>query len=70
VTLLDIFTTTTTTNTDLLTQDYNLVGVPLAAPVPEPPAWFVFAMLLVGIGCIIRQRIKDRAHPPSASAAG
>ena len=39
VTLVDIFTTTTTTNTDLLTQDYNLVGVPLAAPVPEPPAW-------------------------------
>jgi hypothetical protein len=32
---VDIFTTTT--NTDLLTQIYNLVGVPVAAPVPEPP---------------------------------
>jgi hypothetical protein len=66
LTLVDIFTTTTTTNTDLLTQDYNLVGVPLAAPVPEPPSWFVFAMLLTGTGYIIRQRIKERAARPSA----
>ena len=66
VTLVDIFTTTTTTNTDLLTQDYNLTGVPLAAPVPEPPTWFVFAMLLAGTGYIIRQRIKERAARPSA----
>jgi len=66
LTLVDIFTTTTTTNTDLLTQDYNLVGVPLAAPVPEPPSWFVFAMLLTGTGYIIRQRIKERvARPPA-----
>jgi len=35
VTLVDIFTTTTTTNTDLLTQVYNLIGVPASA-VPEP----------------------------------
>ncbi len=64
--LVDIFTTTTTTNTDLLTQDYNLVGVPLAAPVPEPPTWFVYAMLLAGTGYIIWQRIKERAGRPSA----
>ena len=69
VTLVDILTTTTTTNTDLLTQEYNLIGVPLAAPVPEPPAWFVLAMLLVGTGYIIWQRIKERVHPPSERAA-
>ena len=62
--LVDILTTTT--NTDLLTQDYNLVGVPLAAPVPEPPTWFVYAMLVAGTGYVIRQRIKDRAARPSA----
>jgi hypothetical protein len=69
LTLVDIFTTTTTTNTDLLTQDYNLVGVPLAVPVPEPPAWFVLAMLLVGTGYIIGQKIKERVHPPLERAA-
>ena len=69
LTLVDIFTTTTTTNTDLLTQDYNLVGVPASVPVPEPPEWFNLTMLLVGASCIIRQKIKNRAHPPSESTA-
>jgi hypothetical protein len=64
--LVDVFTTTTTTNTDLVTQDYNLVGVPLAAPVPEPPTWFVYAMLVAGTGFIIRQRIKERAARSSS----
>jgi hypothetical protein len=61
VTLADIFTTTTTTNTDLLTQDYNLIGVPLAAPVPEPPTWTFLGAGLLGLGCVFRQRIKNRA---------
>jgi hypothetical protein len=69
VTLVDIFTTTTTTNTDLLTQVYDLVGVPVAAPVPEPPAWTLLGAGLLGVGCIFRQRIKDRAHPPSGITA-
>ncbi len=62
--LVDIFTTTTTTNTDLLTQDYNLVGVPLAAP--EPSTWTLLGAGLLGFGCIFRQRIKARAARPSA----
>jgi hypothetical protein len=68
LTLVDIFTTTTT-NTDLLTQVYDLVGVP-AVPVPEPPAWTLLGAGLLGLGCIFRQRIKDHAHPPAGSAAG
>jgi hypothetical protein len=55
VTLVDIFTT----NTDLLTQVYDLVGVPVAAPVPEPPAWTLLGAGLLG----------DRAHLPSQGAA-
>ena len=66
---VNIFTATTTTNTDLLTQVYDLVGVP-AATVPEPPAWTLLGAGLLGLGFIIRQRIKDRAHPPLRSAAG
>jgi hypothetical protein len=54
---VDIFTTTTTTNTDLLTQVYNLVGVPGATAVPEPPAWTLLGAGLLGLGCIFRQRI-------------
>ena len=65
MTLVDIFTTTTTTNTDLLTQDYNLIGVPLAAPVPEPPGWTLLGAGLLGLGCVFRQRIKYRAARPS-----
>jgi hypothetical protein len=67
VTLVDILTTTTTT--DLLTQVYDLVGVPVAAPVPEPPAWTLLGAGLLDVGCIFRQRIKDRAHLPSQGAA-
>jgi hypothetical protein len=63
---VDIFTTTTTTNTDLLIQDYNLVGVPLAAPVPDPSTWTLLGAGLFGFGCIFQQRIKDRAARPSA----
>ena len=59
---MNIFTTTT--DTDLLTQVYDLVGVP-AATVPEPPAWTLLGAGLLALGFIIRQRIKDRAHPPS-----
>jgi hypothetical protein len=65
---VNIFTTTTTTNTDLLTQVYDLVGVP-ASTVPEPPAWTLLGAGLLGLGFIFRQRIKDRAHPPSGTAA-
>jgi len=57
LTLVDIFTTTTTTNTDLLTQVYNLVGVPGATAVPEPPARTLLGAGLLGLGCIFRQRI-------------
>jgi hypothetical protein len=67
VTLVDILTTTTTT--DLLTQVYDLVGVPVAAPVPEPPAWTLLGAGLLDVGCIFRQRIKDRAPLPSQGAA-
>ena len=67
MTLVDIFTTTTTTNTDL-TQVYNLVGVPVAAPAPEPPAWTLLGVGLLGT-FLFRQRVKDRPHPPSGSAA-
>jgi len=45
---VDIYTTTTTTNTDLLTQDFELVGVP-AATVPEPPAWTLLGAGLLGM---------------------
>jgi hypothetical protein len=69
LTLVDIFTTTTTTNTDLLTQVYNLVGIPAAAAVPEPPAWTLLGAGLFGFGFVFRQRIKGRAHPPRGSAA-
>jgi hypothetical protein len=65
VTRVNIFTTTTTTNTNLLTQVYNLVGVPATASVPEPPGWTLLGAGLLGLGFILRQRIKDRAHPPS-----
>jgi hypothetical protein len=55
LTLVDIFTTTTTTNTDLLTQVYNLVGVPGATAMPEPPpAW-----TLLGAG------LRPRLHLPA-----
>ena len=57
LTLVDIFTTTTTTNTDLLTQVYNLAGVPGATAVPEPPAWTLLGAGLLGLGCVFRQRI-------------
>ena len=65
---VNIFTTTTT-NTDLLTQVYDLVGVPVAAPVPEPPTWTLLGAGLLDVGCIFRQRIKDGAHLPSQGAA-
>jgi hypothetical protein len=45
--LVDIFTTTTTTNTDLLTQDYQLIGFP--ASVPEPAAWTLPVAGLLGM---------------------
>ncbi len=66
--LVDIYTTTTTTTTDLLTQDYNLIGVPAA--VPEPSTWALICAGFIGFGGIFLQRIRDRAHPASASAAG
>jgi len=36
LTLVDVFTTTTTTNTDLLTQNWELIGVPAVVAAPEP----------------------------------
>jgi hypothetical protein len=65
---VNILTTTTTTNTNLLTQVYDLVGVP-ASTAPEPPAWTLLGAGLLGLGFIYRQRIKDRAQPPSGAAA-
>jgi hypothetical protein len=56
LTRVDIFTTTTTTNTDLLTQVYNLVGVPAAAPVPEPPTWTLLGAGLLGLGTFLFRR--------------
>jgi hypothetical protein len=55
--LVDVYTTTTTTNTDLLTQDYNLIGLPAA--VPEPSTWALFCAGLLGLG-IFRQRTRPR----------
>jgi hypothetical protein len=53
----DITTTTTTTNTDLLTQVYELDGVPAAvASVPEPPSWTIILVGLLGLGFIFRRR--------------
>lgn len=57
LTLEDIFTTTTTTNTDLLTQDYELVGVPAAVPAPEPPTWALLCGGLLGMTWLRRRTV-------------
>ena len=57
LTQASIFTTTTTTNTDLLTQVYELDGVPaVVASVPEPAAWTVVVAGLFGLGFLLRRR--------------
>jgi hypothetical protein len=71
LTLVDIFATTT--NTDLLTQVYNLAGVPGATAVPEPPAWTLLGAGLLGLGCIFRQRIdvvRASRRTPVTSRSG
>jgi hypothetical protein len=67
--LVDIFKTTTTTNTDLLTQDYNLIGVPAAA-VPEPSTWALFAGGLLGMAWLRRSAHLIKSSAPRGSAAG
>jgi len=49
LTLVDVFTTTTTTDTDLLTQDYELIGVPAVVAAPEPPPWTLLGAGLLGM---------------------
>jgi len=59
LTLVDVFTTTTTTNTDLLTKDWELIGV-AAAAAPEPPAWPLLAAGLLGMAWLRRKcRVTD-----------
>jgi PEP-CTERM motif len=70
LTLEDIFTITTTTNTDLLTQDYNLVGVPAVAPAPEPSSWALLGGSLLAMLWRRRKPIFRKLHTTRGSVAG
>ena len=55
-----IDTLTTVNNTTTLTQTYELVGIPAAAPtgVPEPAGWPVFAAGLAAMGLVVRHQAR------------
>ncbi len=55
--IFPINTTTTVTDTTTLTQAYELVGTPAAAPtgVPEPAGWTVLAAGLAALGLLARR---------------
>jgi hypothetical protein len=57
LTLVDVFTTTTTTNTDLLTQDWELIGVPAVVAAPEPRAWTLLGVGLLGMAWLRRKNL-------------
>jgi hypothetical protein len=60
LTQADIFTTTTTTNTDLLTQVYELDGVRARVSVPEPMTFSLFGAGLAGVAAMRRRRKAKR----------
>ena len=68
-TLTQIFQTTTTTNTFLTTEVYDLIGIPVVAPVPEPSTMLLTAAGLAGLGLLRRNRLRRRASPLDSTSA-
>ncbi len=62
LTVRDIYTTTTTTNTDLLTEVYELDGIPASSqtPVPEPSTLVLLGTARAGLGARCRRKLATR----------